>query len=74
METQKDSLIDRILSETPKWFKLIRNFGVGFVAAGISLKALEFDLGIWHDVANHLIIVGTVLVAVCQTASTRSSK
>jgi hypothetical protein len=63
------SIIQRIQSPTPKFFKILRNIGLGLAAAGgvlvtapVSIPAGLITLG------GYLIVAGTVATAVAQTA------
>lgn len=63
------SIIQRIQSPTPKFFRILRNIGLGLVAAGgvlvaapVSIPAGLIALG------GYLIVAGSVATAVAQTA------
>lgn len=63
------SIIQRIQSPTPKFFKILRNIGLGLAAAGgvlvaapVSIPAGLITLG------GYLIVAGSVATAVAQTA------
>lgn len=63
------SIIQRIQSPTPKFFRILRNIGLGLVAAGgvlvaapVSIPAGLISLG------GYLIVAGSVATAVAQTA------
>lgn len=63
------SIIERLQSPTPKFFRILRNIGLGLVAAGgvlvaapVSIPAGLIALG------GYLIVAGSVATAVAQTA------
>jgi hypothetical protein len=63
------TLIERLKSPTPKFFKILRNIGLGLVAAGgvlvaapVSIPAGLIALG------GYLIVAGSVATAVAQSA------
>jgi hypothetical protein len=66
---QEMTIIQRIQSPTPKFFRILRNIGLGLVAAGgvlvaapVSIPAGLIALG------GYLIVAGSVATAVAQTA------
>jgi hypothetical protein len=68
-EMQEMTIIQRIQSPTPKFFRILRNIGLGLVAAGgvlvaapVSIPAGLIALG------GYLIVAGSVATAVAQTA------
>lgn len=64
------NIIDRFKSPTPKFFKILRNIGLGLAAAGgilvaapIALPALAVTIG------GYLIVAGSVATAVSQAVT-----
>lgn len=69
MKNRNMNLASRITSPTPKWFRIIRNIGLGLsavggalVAAPVALPAAVISLG------GYLLLGGTIIGAVSQTA------
>ena len=67
-------LIDRLKAPTPKFFKVLRNIGLGLAAAGgvlvaapIAIPALAVTIG------GYLIVAGSVATAVSQAVTTNES-
>lgn len=63
-------LIDRLKAPTPKFYKILRNIGLGLAATGgvlvaspIALPALVVTIG------GYLIVAGSVATAVSQTVT-----
>ena len=64
-------LIDRLKAPTPKFFRVLRNVGVGLAAAGgilvaspIAIPALVVTIG------GYMIVAGSVATAVSQAVTT----
>lgn len=64
-------LIDRLKSPTPRFFKILRNVGLGLAAAGgvivaspIAIPALIVTIG------GYLIVAGSVATAISQAVTT----
>lgn len=64
-------LIERLTAPTPKFFKVLRNIGLGLAAAGgvivaspIAVPALVVTIG------GYLIVAGSVATAVSQAVTT----
>ena len=64
-------LIDRLKAPTPKFFKILRNVGLGLAAAGgvivaspIAIPALIVTIG------GYLIVAGSVATAISQAVTT----
>ena len=69
MKNRNMNLASRITSPTPKWFRIVRNIGLGLsavggalVAAPVALPAAVISLG------GYLLLGGTIIGAVSQTA------
>ncbi len=69
------NLIDRLKAPTPKFFKVLRNIGLGLAAAGgvivaspITIPALVVSIG------GYFIVAGSVATAVCQAVTTEEGK
>ncbi len=64
-------LIDRLTAPTPKFFRVLRNVGLGLAAAGgilvaspIAIPALVVTIG------GYMIVAGSVATAVSQAVTT----
>lgn len=64
-------LIDRLKAPTPKFFKILRNIGLGLAAAGGVLVAAPAAIpaGI-VALGGYLIVAGSVATAVSQAVTT----
>jgi hypothetical protein len=69
------TIAERLKSPTPKFFKKLRNLGLGLVAAGgvivaspIAIPALVISIG------GYFIVAGSVATAVCQAVTTEEGK
>ena len=68
---QKDSLnvVERVTHETPKWFKIVRNVGLGLTALSGAILAAPIALpAAVVSVAGYLALGGAIASAVAQTA------
>ncbi len=68
-------LIDRLKAPTPKFFKVLRNIGLGLAAAGgviiaspIAIPTLIVTIG------GYLIVAGSVATAISQAVTTTESE
>jgi hypothetical protein len=68
-------LIDRLKAPTPKFFKILRNIGLGLAAAGgviiaspIAIPTLIVTIG------GYLIVAGSVATAISQAVTTTESE
>lgn len=53
---------------TPKWFKVLRNIGIGLAAAGGALMAAPIALPVAiTTLAGYLLVTGTTIGAVAQS-------
>jgi hypothetical protein len=67
-------LIDRIKSPTPKFFKVLRNIGLGLAAAGGVLVAAPIAIPtLVVTIGGYLIVAGSVATAVSQVVTTNES-
>ena len=59
-------LIDRLKAPTPKFFKILRNVGLGLAAAGGVLVAapISYSLQLVVTIGGYLIVAGSVATAV----------
>lgn len=64
------NIIDRLKAPTPKFFKILRNIGLGLAAAGgviiaspIAIPAIVITIG------GYLIVAGSVATAVSQAVT-----
>ena len=68
---KKDSLnvVERVTHETPKWFKIVRNVGLGLTALSGAILAAPIALPTAVvSVAGYLALGGAIASAVAQTA------
>ena len=62
------SIIERLKAKTPKFYRMLRNVGLGLAAAGGVLIAAPVTIpAIFVTVGGYLIVAGTVATAVAQT-------
>jgi hypothetical protein len=63
-------LIDRLKSPTPKFFKVLRNVGLGLAAAGSVIVAAPIAIPtIIVTIGGYLIVAGSVATAISQTVT-----
>ena len=64
-------LIDRLKATTPKFYKILRNVGLGMAAAGGILVASPIAIpAILVTIGGYLIVAGSVATAISQTVTT----
>lgn len=64
-------LIDRLKAPTPKFFKILRNVGLGLAAAGGVIIASPIAIPtIIVTIGGYLIVAGSVATAVSQAVTT----
>ena len=64
-------LIDRLKATTPKFYKILRNIGLGMAAAGGILVASPIAIpAILVNIGGYLIVAGSVATAISQTVTT----
>lgn len=69
MKTQKKSVMERIGTPTPNFFKAIRNWWIVLGAIGGTLVTVPVALPAWLlGVAKVLVVAGSVAAGVSQTA------
>ena len=69
MKNRNLNLVDRVLEPTPKWFRIVRNLGLALSAVGGVLVAAPVALpAAVVTVAGYLLLGGTIIGAVSQTA------
>jgi hypothetical protein len=62
------NIIDRLKSPTPKFYRVLRNIGLGLVAAGSVLVTAPVAIpAVIVTVGGYLIVAGSVATAVAQT-------
>jgi hypothetical protein len=62
------NIIDRLKSPTPKFYRVLRNIGLGLVAAGSVLVTAPVAIpAMIVTVGGYLIVAGSVATAVAQT-------
>ncbi len=69
------TLINRMASNTPKWFQVIRNIGLILTAVGTTIVSIPIALpAIIVTVGGYLIVGGAVAAAVSQSATVAGSE
>lgn len=69
MTQQINTLVDRVVSPTPKWFKQLRNIGITVSAVGAVIVSAPLSLPTTLvTIAGYMILAGGVMGAVSQTA------
>ncbi|MFN8116229.1 MAG: hypothetical protein U0W65_08950 [Bacteroidia bacterium] len=64
------NLIDRLKAPTPKFFKILRNVGLGLAAAGGVIVASPISIpAIVVTIGGYLIVAGSVATAVSQAVT-----
>jgi hypothetical protein len=64
-------LIDRLKATTPKFYKILRNVGLGMAAAGGILVASPVAIpAVLVTIGGYLIVAGSVATAISQTVTT----
>ncbi len=64
------NLVQRLTSPTPKHFKVLRNIGLGLIAAGGTLLASPYHLPeIIAKIGEFLVVGGSVASAVAQSTT-----
>ena len=64
-------LIDRLNAPTPKFFRVLRNIGLGLAAAGGILVASPIAIpAIVVTIGGYMIVAGSVATAVSQAVTT----
>lgn len=64
-------LIDRLKAPTPKFFKILRNVGLGLAAAGGVIVASPIAIPtIIVTIGGYLIVAGSVATAISQAVTT----
>lgn len=65
------NLIDRLKAPTPKFFKILRNIGLGLAAAGGVIIASPIAVpAIIITIGGYLIVAGSVATAISQAVTT----
>lgn len=61
------NILNRFNKPTPKFFRILRNVGLGLATAGGTLLAAPIAMPMWIvSVATYLVVAGTVATAVSQ--------
>ena len=64
-------LIDRLKAPTPKFFKILRNVGLGLAAAGGVIVASPIAIPtLIVTIGGYLIVAGSVATAISQAVTT----
>ena len=64
-------LIDRLKATTPKFYRILRNVGLGMAAAGGILVASPIAIpAVLVTIGGYLIVAGSVATAISQTVTT----
>lgn len=64
-------LIDRLKAPTPKFFKILRNVGLGLAAAGGVIVASPIAIPtLIVSIGGYLIVAGSVATAISQAVTT----
>lgn len=64
------NIIDRLKAPTPKFFRILRNVGLGLAAAGGVLVAAPITLpALAVTIGGYLIVAGSVATAVSQAVT-----
>ena len=72
---EKEGLIGRILSDTPTFFKKLRNFGIALGAIGTAIVTAPVTLPAAVITAGgYFITAGVIAASVSQTAKTDKKK
>lgn len=67
-------LIDRLKAPTPKFYRILRNVGLGLAAAGGVLVASPIAIPtILVTIGGYLIVGGSVATAISQTVTTEET-
>lgn len=69
MKNKNLNVVERALAPTPKWFKVLRAFGIALASVGGAVLAspVAFPAGL-VTAAGYLVLGGTVISVVSQTA------
>jgi ABC-type xylose transport system permease subunit len=68
-------LIDRLKAPTPKFFKVLRNIGLGLAAAGGVIVASPIAIPtLIVTIGGYLIVAGSVATAISQAVTTTESE
>ena len=69
MKNRNLNLVSRVKEPTPKWFRIVRNFGLALSAVGGVLVAAPVSLpAAVVSVGGYLLLGGMIIGAVSQTA------
>ena len=61
------NILNRYSKPTPKFFRILRNLGLGLATAGGTLLAAPVAMPVWIvTVATYFVVAGTVATAVSQ--------
>lgn len=61
------NILNRYSKPTPKFFRILRNLGIGLATAGGTILAAPVAMPVWVvTVATYCVVAGTVATAVSQ--------
>ena len=65
------NILERLQSKTPKFYKILRNIGLGLAATGGILVATPIAIpAILVTIGGYLIVAGSVATAISQSVTT----
>ncbi|HLW32160.1 MAG: hypothetical protein WBA61_08815 [Aequorivita sp.] len=68
------NILDRYKKPTPKFFRILRNWGIALASAGGTILTAPVSLPVWLlTAATYVVVAGTVATAVSQAAVEDSS-
>ncbi|KXO01147.1 membrane protein [Aequorivita aquimaris] len=68
------NIIERYKKPTPKFFKIIRNLGIGMIISGATILAAPVALpAVLLTIATYITVAGTVVTAVSQAVVSDAS-
>jgi hypothetical protein len=68
MKNNNFNLAERVKAPTPKWFKILRTFGIGLASVGgiIIASPIALPVGL-VSAAGYLVLGGSIISVVSQT-------
>ncbi len=69
MKNNNLNIVERALAPTPKWFKILRTFGIALASIGGTIIAAPVALPVGLvSAAGYLVLGGSIISVVSQTA------